>query len=92
MQQLDDLKEGWSFYVLVAVFCVQRKIGISSNRDPSVMGDLERNEQRHGKSALKAIPGMFVHVRRHGYKQQGQLSGSCRATLWPNFWIKIRRL
>lgn len=82
------------FFFLInalVVFCIQRRIGIKSSRDPSVMGDLELSEWRHGKSALKAIPGMFVHIRRHGYKRQSQLSGSCRATLWTNCLTLIQK-
>lgn len=64
---------------------------IKSGGEPSVKGDLGLSEWMHGNSALKAIPGMFVPIRRHGYKQQSQLSGSYRATFWPSCPILIQK-
>lgn len=77
--------------LVVVVFCMQRRIWIKSSREPPVKGDLELSEWRHGKSALKAIPGMFVHIRGHGYKLQSQLGGSYRATLWPSCLTLIQK-
>ncbi len=76
---------------LVAAFYIQRRVWIKSSRDPSVKEDWEPSEWRHSKSALKAIPGMFVNIRRHDYKQLSQLGGSCRATIWPNCLTLIQK-
>lgn len=68
----------------VVALCIQRRIWIKSNRDPSVKGDLELSEWRHSKSALKAIPGMFVDIRCMATRDRVNSVVPAGATIWPN--------
>lgn len=76
-------------FVVAVVVLYSVKHQVKSSHVSSVNRDLELSEWRRSKRGLKAVPGTFVSICRHGYERLNQLQGNNPAKL-PDFNPKVK--